>query len=230
MISNVCIKSFKNGLKIFLNEDCSFEEINNELSTKFLESQDFFKGGRIAVSFEGRLLSDSEEKILVKSIEENGKLTVLYIVGKDDKTKETFLKTVEKPVKDYSGLNVGKIITGSLKKGERIDTENSVVVLGDVEPGASIVSKGNIIVLGGIYGTAVIDPEQSPDKCFIAASDVSAELIKIGGYKYYSKERPKWVVKPKMVSKVAFVQNHQVTLEPISRDILKILSGKINQE
>ena len=39
----VSIKSFPNGLKVFLEEDASFDEILQEIHTKFSEFEKFFK-------------------------------------------------------------------------------------------------------------------------------------------------------------------------------------------
>ena len=46
------------------------------------------------------------------------------------------------------------MIYHTLRSGERLETEHSVVVLGDVNAGAEIVAGGDIIVLGTLRGIA----------------------------------------------------------------------------
>ena len=47
-----------------------------------------------------------------------------------------------------------RIIYSTLRSGQRIDSEHTVVVVGDVNPGAEIVSGGDVIVLGALRGIA----------------------------------------------------------------------------
>lgn len=224
MNSNVYIKSYANGLKVFLDENCSFEEILKEAKEKFVESKNFFKGGKIAISFEGRMLSFDEEKSLTTVIEESAEMTILYILGKDDYNNRTFLKAVERPVPGPLDDSVfGKFYYGNLKKNMIIESDHSVIVVGDVEPGATIVANGNVIVLGGLYGSVILTGGEEASDYFLAAFDVSAEKIMIGDYSYFSKEKPKWVVKPKMVSKIAYVSNNQVVLENVSKESMNEL-------
>ena len=230
MSSFVTIKSFSNGLKVFLDDTCSFEEIESEIKDKFEKSHDFFKGGKIAISFEGRTLSDIEERRLTKIMEESADLTILYVIGKDDKTNQSFAKAVERPVYSKENDVFDGIYSGSVKQFERLETKGNIVVLGDVEPGATIITDGNIIILGGLYGTAIINAKKDTDKLFIAANDVSAEKIQIGINEYYSKEKSKWVVRPKMVSKIAFLSQGKIVLENIGKSSLSHLCNNINNE
>ena len=45
-------------------------------------------------------------------------------------------------------FNLAKFHKGSLRSGQKIEFEGSVIVVGDVNPGAEIKAGGNIIVLG----------------------------------------------------------------------------------
>lgn len=47
-----------------------------------------------------------------------------------------------------------KVIFGTLRSGQRIETPYSLVVVGDVNPGADLIAGGDIIVLGSLRGTA----------------------------------------------------------------------------
>lgn len=231
MASKVLIKSYTNGLKVFIDKEGDFSEIVSEVKSIFSESRKFFKGSTIAVSFEERILTSEEERILINVMEENGDLKVAYIIGKDAETNEYFQKVLDHiaPLPEDSGV-FGKVYYDTIKKGDHITSERGVVVLGDIQPGASLIASGNIVVLGGIYGTVICDGNDEANKYFIAAMDMSAEKIKIGDCKYTSKEKSKWVIKPKMQPKIAYVSQDQVIVDNISSEVLTKLSKSIKAE
>lgn len=222
MNSKVYIKSIKNGLKVGLDSDCSFEELCLEIRKKFTESKDFFKGGKFCISFEGRSLNDTEEKEISKIIEECAEVTILYIIGTDEAMESTFQKALDRPVEGLQTVGGAKVYAGTLKRGDFLKFDSSIVILGDVEPGATVKSSGNVIVMGGLYGTCIIDSE-SNDKNFVFTNDFAPERLEINGIVYYSKDKPKWVVKPKFAPKVSYIFNHQVVSENISKEALQNL-------
>lgn len=47
-----------------------------------------------------------------------------------------------------------RIVFGTLRSGQRVETPFSLIVMGDVNPGADLIAGGDIIVLGNLRGTA----------------------------------------------------------------------------
>lgn len=47
-----------------------------------------------------------------------------------------------------------RIVYGTLRSGQKVETEHSIVVFGDVNSGAEIVAGGDVIVLGNLRGVA----------------------------------------------------------------------------
>ena len=224
MNSKVYIKSYKNGLTVYLDSACEFTEILDETINKFRESRDFFKGGKIAVSYEGRTLSVGEEKALTAAIEEAADMTVLYIIGKDEETDLNYKKAVDRPIPQRSDDALyARFYYGTIKKGTKIESDCSVGIVGDIEPGAKVYAKGNIIVMGGLYGTAVCEAEDDTCKYFVATLNLSAEKVMIGALRYYSKEKARWVVRPKMTPKLLYVSNGEIVAENITLDVFKNL-------
>ena len=231
MNSHVVIKSFPNGLKIFLDKDVEFEALVKEISAKFIESKGFFKGSKIAISFEDRDLTAEEEIDLIDAMETAGDMTVLYVIGTAPDTHESVAKVVSRSMHEENAGNCfGKLYTGSLKKGERLESESGIVVVGDIEPGATLIAKGSVVVLGGIYGNCVCEAEDSESKHFIAASNISPERIRIGKYHVTPKERPKWVIRPKMQSKICYCENDEIVMEPITSESLRKLCSLIDRD
>ncbi len=47
-----------------------------------------------------------------------------------------------------------RIVYGTLRSGQKVETEHSVVVFGDVNSGAEIIAGGDVVVLGNLRGVA----------------------------------------------------------------------------
>ena len=78
MNHSVIIKSFPNGISVYLDAEAPYEEIAEEVRVKFTESAKFFKDARMAVSFEGRELSEAEERKLIAIITECSNTITTY--------------------------------------------------------------------------------------------------------------------------------------------------------
>lgn len=90
MKNAVIVKSFQNGLILYLDKEIEFEELLEEAAAKFKESERFFKDAAVAVSFVGRSLTLEEETRLVEAIMDNSSLNITCIVGRDEET-ESFM-------------------------------------------------------------------------------------------------------------------------------------------
>ena len=224
MKNSVIIKSFQNGLSIFLDDEIPFSKLIEEIAFKFRESAHFFKDASMVVSFEGRELSDLEERQIVNTITANSSLNVVCIMGKNEETNKNYVKALQKLSYHQQVMeNAGQFYKGTLKDGQTLETENSVIVLGDVYPGASIVSNKDIVVLGGLYGQAYAGGS-GDEGHFVVALEMSPEKLKIGDLKYKTSEKPsKWPIKPKIQPKIAYVQNQRVIIEPITKELLNDL-------
>lgn len=224
MKNPVIIKSFQNGLSIYLDEEMPFAQLLEEIAFKFKESAHFFKDASMVISFEGRSLSDQEERQLVSTITANSSLNVICIMGKNDETNKNFVKALQKVSYHQQAIeNAGQFYKGTLKDGQVLETENSLIVLGDVYPGASVISNKDIVVLGGLYGQAYAGGN-GEEGHFVVALEMSPEKLKIGDFKYKTSEKQsKWSIKPKIQPKIAYVEDARVIIEPITKELLNDL-------
>jgi septum site-determining protein MinC len=224
MKNPVIIKSFQNGLSIYLDEEIPFEELLAEIGMKFKESAHFFKDASMVLSFEGRKLSDEEERRIINTITANSALNIMCIVGKNEETNKNFVKALQKLSFHQQVMeNAGQFYKGSLKDGQVLETENSIIVLGDVYPGSSIVSAKDIVILGGLYGQAYAGGN-GEDGHFVVALEMSPEKLKIGDFKYKTSEKQsRWGIKPKVMPKIAYVNDGRVIIETITKELLNDL-------
>ena len=163
----VVIKSFSNGIRLQLDPACDFDHIIDELAFKFSEAKVFFGKGTMALSIEGRELTDAEEIYILETIRRNSNLNIACIVGHDEEKDKHFLKALQR-VKDMTEDDSGQFYKGSLKNHQVVETGGSVVILGDVYPGCTVISARNIIILGGLYGEAYAGGDGQEDAYIVA--------------------------------------------------------------
>lgn len=221
MKQSVIIKSFPNGIVLHLSEADTFEEILQETAIRFRESRDFFKDAKMALSIKGRKLTEEEENTLLNIISENSDIHILCLVSDDEDTDRMFIKAISEIdfSEDGNGNSAGQFYKGTLKNGEVLETEYSIVILGDVYPGSAIISARDIIVLGGLYGEAYAGGNGS-DGHYVAALEMSPEKLKIGDFKYHAKEKSKWGIKPKVQPKIAYVKNKKIVMDSLTKELL----------
>lgn len=224
MKNPVIIKSFPNGLSLFLDEEMSFDKLLEEIAVKFKESAHFFKDAKMGLSFEGRKLSEEEERRVIDTITANSSLNIVCVIGKDDETNQNYVRALKQLAFHQQELeNAGQFYKGVLKDGQILETENSIIVLGDVYPGACIISNKDIVILGGLYGQAYAGGN-GMEGHFVVALEMSPEKLKIGDFKYKTSEKQsKWSIKPKVQPKIAYVRDGRVIMEAITKELLNAL-------
>ena len=155
--NSIVIKGNKYGIVVVMDSDTSFDEIKNQLEEKLKESARFFGNGTMAISFEGRNLDDEQQKELLNVISESSDLNIACIIDHDEKLTEIFKKSVEKieniddnkedepmPAVD-ADRNTGKFFRGTLRSGQILESDTSIVVIGDVNPGP-VYPQGGILL------------------------------------------------------------------------------------
>lgn len=216
----VVIKSYQNGISLLLNPECSFDEILDEVTTKFAESKGFFGDARMALSIDGKELNDGEQLKLVDAIRTHSDIHIICVVGKDEATEQYFIKALEQVDKHFAKEDTGgQFYKGSLKNNQVIETERSIVILGDVYPGSAVISAHDIIVLGGLYGEAYAGAN-GEEGHYVVALEMAPERLKVGDFKYKSSKPAKWGIKPKIQPQIAYVKNDKLVLESLTKELL----------
>lgn len=177
MKESVMIKSSPNGLTITLDKDRSFEQLVQDTISKFKENEAFFSGSKFAVTFKGKKLTESQEQELVAQITANTGVSIVCIVSEDEKEDEKFLHAIHK-FEEENSTNTGKFYKGTLRSGQVLEAESSIIILGDVNPGAKVVAKGNIVILGSLRGSAYAGAAGNSE-CFVAAMHMDPIQIRI---------------------------------------------------
>lgn len=168
---NVSIKGTKDGLVFLLNDECSFEELVVELKEKLQHSHQGILTGplmRVTIKTGFRSLNEHQHETLKDIFKARGNLFVQSIENEIDAFKEQQKKQI-------------KQITGVVRSGQIIESENSILLIGDVNPGGNIYSVGDIYILGTLKGIAHAGIK-GDENAIIAASSMEPSQLRIASY------------------------------------------------
>lgn len=220
MNNSVIIKGNKYGIIVVLGSDLPFEELKLVIAEKFKESSKFFENAKMAISFEGRMLSNEEQREVLDIIAENTDMHIVCVMDNDPATEDTFKKTVEQRLLELNN-NTGQFYKGILRSGASLEFETSVIIIGDVNHGARVVSKGNIIVLGALKGNAFAGATGNTNS-FVVALDMSPTQIRIADTIARAPDKP--VKQEVKEAKIAFLEDGNIYIEPLNKNILPDIS------
>ncbi|MBD5158092.1 MAG: septum site-determining protein MinC [Butyrivibrio sp.] len=178
MSNSVIIKGNKYGIVVVLDEKTEFEVLKNELADKFQSAAKFFDKANMAISFEGRKLAADEERELLAVISQNSDLNIVCVIDTDEMREKYFKKVVEEKLEELSS-HTGQFYKGTLRSGQMLESESSIIILGDVNPGAKVIAKGNVIILGSLKGNIYAGAGGNED-AFVVALEMAPIQIRIG--------------------------------------------------
>ena len=159
------------------------------------------------------------ERQVLDAITENSQLKVLCLMGRDEEKNIKFLG-IQNNLTFQKDENCGQFYRGTLRDGQSIETEHSIVILGDVSKGCSVYSAKDIVVIGSLEGEAYAGATGN-NHHFVVALDMNPEKLRIGDLHYIQPGKSsKWGLKPKSVPKIAYTYNGVVQVEPITKELL----------
>ncbi|HIS55429.1 MAG TPA: septum site-determining protein MinC [Candidatus Fimimorpha excrementavium] len=208
MSQPIVMKGNKYGITIRFDETTPFEELRALLKEKLVQSSDFFQDARMALAFEGRHLTKKEEEEVLDLIETYSELKIVCIMDHSENTAKRFAAALalakqqiavgkmeqnqEKQIKREIGTTKpydlmeddsppskpGQFYRGTLRGGQILESEKSIVIVGNVNPGGKVIARGNIVILGTLKGSAFAGCDGKRD-AFIAALNMVPTQLRI---------------------------------------------------
>lgn len=215
MRNAVVIKSSKAGMTVILDDSLPFDELLAAIGTKFRESARFWGSVQMTLTLEGRDLTPEEEFLIVDTITRNSQVEILCLLDTDAERIERCEKALNDKLMELNS-QTGQFYRGSLRKGDSLESEASIVVIGDVDHGARIIAKGNIIVLGELKGTAAAGMAGNRD-AVVVALEMAPTQIRISGATSRFNEKNKRLGRGPMI---ASVEQDEVLIRPIKKTFL----------
>ncbi len=201
MKNAVVIKSNRAGMTVILDPELPFEELLKAVAAKFGESAKFWGSVQMALTLAGRELSPEEEFRLVNVITQNSEIEILCLLDQDLERTRKCEKALNEKLMELSAAT-GQFYRGTLKEGESLESESSIVVIGDVEKGARVVSKGNVVIIGELHGT-VMAGISGNSEAVVVAMEMAPAGLKIADYEAQCSEKGKKLAKGPVIAAVS---------------------------
>lgn len=236
MKNTVKIKSYQNGLTIYIDETASFKDILLEIKEKFAQSSSFFGSAVLPLCIEGRKLTEDEEYLIIETIEQESRVKIPFIVEKIspeyfdngfNHVSYDLVNMKEEPLTEE--INIANTLNEddvtfhrkSVLPGETIECVGDLVIWGNVSKDATVLSKKSIIIYGGLYGEAYAGADNGEDY-FIAALDFEPQKLMVGDIEMKDRKHyPKWKKRNNFNAQMAYVKNGSITLIEITKELLE---------
>lgn len=197
----VKFKGSRNGLQLVLDDSADFAVILENLKTKLESAVVFFtKGTTVEVPADLRVLTPDQQEGLTEL------LAVYGLIFRE--TPQQLENTEKNPegIEELQPLFVAK----TLRSGQEVVYNGSVVIIGDVNPGAEVIAGGDVIIRGTCRGV-VHAGAYGNDKATITANRLLASQIRIANL---IARAPDQLDKPEY-TEIARIQDGSVIIEKV---------------
>ena len=173
MRSCVKINVEEERVLIKLKDESTQEEIIESLKKKLTELKKLYKEETNPIFITGKKLKSSEMLAIRNLINSKVDIQVDF-----DTPKTLGLHGIKKSFDKEIESSDTKFFRGSVRSGQRIEHEGSIVILGDVNDGAEIIAGDNVVIVGVLRGLAHAGA-QGNKKGIIAAASIECKQIRI---------------------------------------------------
>lgn len=183
MNADVLFENKGNKLIVSLNKNSDYSKIKDKICSVLEASSDLFDGITEPILIKGKRLSDFEEYEILKLFAAKTDLMVTI-----EKPKRLGVATIESIFSKDTSVTNAKVFYGTVRSGQRVEFEGTVILLGDVNAGSEVVAEQNIVVLGDIRGY-VHAGAKGNRASFIAANSINPTQLRIADLILKSSEK-----------------------------------------
>ncbi|WP_047984038.1 septum site-determining protein MinC [Ornithinibacillus californiensis] len=170
----VTIKGTRDGLTLFIDDRCSFEDACRELQEKLSVNQAKKDEQEVPVTVKlgNRYLYDDQKENLERIITEKKQFAVQSFETNVILRDEALAMLEDTEIKVFNRI---------VRSGQVLEVKGDLLLIGDVNPGGKIVSTGNIYVMGSLHGIAHAGAD-GDHNAVIAASYMNPSQLRIADY------------------------------------------------
>lgn len=132
-----------------ISDDAEFDSIKRELKRKMMQLKKLYKDDKTPILVVGKVLRNKEIEEIERIIK-----SFLDVDVDFDMPRELGLSSIKKTFAKEIFTSETKFHKGSLRSGQKIEEDGSIVILGDVNSGSEVIAEDNIVVLGTLRGLA----------------------------------------------------------------------------
>lgn len=173
MRSCINVSQKSNLVVIKINPEASIENIIPQIKRKTIQLQKIYKDEKTPIMITGKVLKNKEMDEIESIIKEKLDVDIDF-----DMPKELGLHNIKKTFIQEVSISETKFHRGSLRSGQKIEEDGSIVIIGDVNSGAEVVAADNIVVIGTLRGLAHAGAKGNT-KAIIAAGKLDTVQLRI---------------------------------------------------
>ena len=173
MVNPVGINMKKDKIIIRISEEATHEEIIECLNQKILALKKLYKTEKTPIYITGKALKNKEIEEIKKIITDEIEVEVTF-----DSPETLGLYGIKKAFEKEVNISETKYYKGSIRSGNRLEFEGSIVIVGDLNAGAEAIAGENIIILGALRGLAHAGAKGNK-KAIIATNVIDCPQLRI---------------------------------------------------
>lgn len=171
MKNTVILKGNRYGISIVLDKEIDFETLKNDLMKRLENAEEFFDSDKqLAVTFEGRALTNEELDEILAVIRDNSKLNIQYVMEENSELETTFYDIIQSETEEKDKeIEYDNISTFEEQRDMKLNTatkpmsfpvsENDSAGMfykGTLRSGQSLEAKDSIIIIGDVNPGATV--------------------------------------------------------------------------
>ena len=172
-MNNISINLKKDVVLIKIDDNAPQRKIISELSKKLKDLKKMYQEEKTPIRVTGKVLTNKELEEIRRLIKKEIDVDIAF-----DTPTTLGLHSITRSYKRDVGKSETTFHRGSLRSGQKLEVEGSIVVIGDVNSGAEVIAADNIAVIGNLRGLAHAGAKGNKD-AVIAASTLDAVQLRI---------------------------------------------------
>lgn len=169
----ISINLKKDEVLIKVDDNAEQNEIIEELNLKLKELKKMYQTEKTPIRVTGKVLTNTELEELEQVIKSKIDVQVNF-----DTPTTLGLHSITRSYKKDVGTSKTTFHKGSLRSGQKLEVEGSIVIIGDVNSGAEVIAADNIAIIGTLRGLAHAGAKGNKE-AIIAVSALDAVQIRI---------------------------------------------------
>ena len=172
-MSNISINLKKDEVLIKIDDNAVQRKMLSELTKKLKDLKKMYQDDKTPIRVTGKILTNKELEEVKKTIKKEIDVEIKF-----DTPTTLGLHSITRSYKRDVGKSETTFHRGSLRSGQRMEVEGSIVIIGDVNAGAEVIAADNIAVIGNLRGLAHAGAKGNKD-AVIAASTLDVVQLRI---------------------------------------------------
>ena len=200
----VFINMKKDNILIKINQEAEQSEIIECLQEKLEQLKKLYQSEKTPIVVTGKVLKNIEIDEIQELIKKCIDVDIVF-----DSPRSLGLYGIKRTYSKDITISETKFYKGSLRSGQKVEFEGSVVIIGDVNDGAEVIAGENVAIIGTLRGLAHAGAKGNKN-AIITATTIEATQIRIANI---IKERDKENMNNSKLTYAYINENQEIIIE-----------------